>query len=461
MGKKKYSIGIVIIMCMLLIVQIIPVNALADSTKQSTDTFTGKLVYDPVVVSDSPDIDLETYMPTDVKNYSIDVKENSSCKITIECLSGNGYVQLAIGQGELEKGFYKDIYLSPGECENNVITEKLDKGTYNLQIALQNGFKTDSTIAYKMSIEYKTTVDGEISSENKNDEDSTIKISETNLEAVAGDTKWLHLLEDGTEIGSYDEEEALEIKWSSDDKEVATIDKYGELTPRKQGTCTITAKYKGMEYTCKITVKKTKFTIINKRINLKYGERKEVKFKSTPAYEGLYILPEEYETSNKKVAVFDFDNNEVIAKGNGTCKITFTFSNNQKASCTVTVGTPTFKQQLESQASYALDDLDITYNTKTYEYEADIYINNNKKKDVTYVEFAVYQYNKGDRIYKNNSDYQYNGTIAAQDLKIVYCSVGEKTKKVHACVKKVYYDDGSTWTNLLYSKWSKKYSNKF
>jgi Bacterial Ig-like domain (group 2). len=461
MGKKKYFICIVIVMCMLL-VQILPLNALADSKTQDTDVFTGKLIYDPVVDSDNPDIDLETYVPKDVKSYSMNLNENCSCKITIECLSGNGYAQLAIGQGELDKGFYQDIYLSPKECDNNVITEELDKGEYNLQIALQNGNKTDTAITYKMSIEYTASVDGETYSKDLVEENSEIKISDTSLDAVSGDIKWLHLIEDGMEIGSNDEEEAFEIKWSSDDKEVATIDKYGELTPRKQGICTITAKYKGTQYTCKVTVKKTKFSIVNEKINLNYNERKEVKFKSSPAYEGLYILPEEYETSNKKVAVFDFDNNEVIAKGKGNCKITFTFSNGQKASCTVTVGMPNFNQQLETQASYALDDLSITYNKKSYEYEADILIHNNKKKDATYIEFAVYQYdNKGERIYKSNSDYQYNGTIAAKDLKIVYCSVDANTKKVHACVTKVYYDDGSTWTNPLYSKWSKKYSNKY
>lgn len=48
---------------------------------------------------------------------------------------------------------------------------------------------------------------------------------------------------------------AKKVKWSSSKKSVATVSKSGTVKAKKAGKATITAKYKGKKYKCKVTVK--------------------------------------------------------------------------------------------------------------------------------------------------------------------------------------------------------------
>ena len=48
---------------------------------------------------------------------------------------------------------------------------------------------------------------------------------------------------------------AKKVKWSSSKKSVATVSKSGTVKAKKAGKATITAKYKGKKYRCKVTVK--------------------------------------------------------------------------------------------------------------------------------------------------------------------------------------------------------------
>ena len=47
---------------------------------------------------------------------------------------------------------------------------------------------------------------------------------------------------------------AKKVKWSSSKKSVATVSKSGTVKAKKAGKATITAKYKGKKYKCKVTV---------------------------------------------------------------------------------------------------------------------------------------------------------------------------------------------------------------
>lgn len=49
---------------------------------------------------------------------------------------------------------------------------------------------------------------------------------------------------------------AKKVKWSSNNKKVATVNKKGKVKAKKAGKAKIVAKYKGKKYTCKVTVKK-------------------------------------------------------------------------------------------------------------------------------------------------------------------------------------------------------------
>ena len=69
---------------------------------------------------------------------------------------------------------------------------------------------------------------------------------------------------------------ASKVKWSSSNKKVATVSKKGVVKAKKAGKTTITAKYKGRKYTCKIAVrKKAKSSAYNKLSSYlkKYGTK--------------------------------------------------------------------------------------------------------------------------------------------------------------------------------------------
>lgn len=48
---------------------------------------------------------------------------------------------------------------------------------------------------------------------------------------------------------------AADVKWSSSNKSIVTVTSKGKVTAKKAGSATITAKYDGKKYTCKVTVK--------------------------------------------------------------------------------------------------------------------------------------------------------------------------------------------------------------
>ena len=53
---------------------------------------------------------------------------------------------------------------------------------------------------------------------------------------------------------------ASKVKWTTSKKKVATVSKKGVVKAKNKGKATITAKYKGKKYKCKITVKKNSMT---------------------------------------------------------------------------------------------------------------------------------------------------------------------------------------------------------
>ncbi len=70
---------------------------------------------------------------------------------------------------------------------------------------------------------------------------------------------------------------ASKVKWSSSKKKVATVSKKGVVKAKKKGKTTVTAKYKGKKYKCKITVKaKTNNFSKLKNYLLKKGTKKPI-----------------------------------------------------------------------------------------------------------------------------------------------------------------------------------------
>ena len=77
-----------------------------------------------------------------------------------------------------------------------------------------------------------------------------VSISKTKLTLKKGKTATLKL----------NNAKASKVKWSSSNKNIATVSSKGVVTAKKAGTATITAKYSGKKYTCKVTVSKSAMT---------------------------------------------------------------------------------------------------------------------------------------------------------------------------------------------------------
>ena len=75
-----------------------------------------------------------------------------------------------------------------------------------------------------------------------------VKINATKKTIYVGDTFKLKL-KNAT---------ASKVKWSSSDKQLATVSTKGKVTGKKEGTVTITATYKGNSYTCVVKIKPIK-----------------------------------------------------------------------------------------------------------------------------------------------------------------------------------------------------------
>lgn len=68
---------------------------------------------------------------------------------------------------------------------------------------------------------------------------------------------------------------ADEVKWSSSNSNVASVNKSGVVVGKKKGTATINAKYDKKTYKCKVTVKVSKLTV--KSTTISVGHSKEVR----------------------------------------------------------------------------------------------------------------------------------------------------------------------------------------
>ena len=82
------------------------------------------------------------------------------------------------------------------------------------------------------------------------DAKSSISISSSKVTLKVGDKKTLKLK-------GVSSKKTKNITWKSSKKNIATVSSKGVVKAKKAGKCTITAKYSGNTYKCKVTVKKT------------------------------------------------------------------------------------------------------------------------------------------------------------------------------------------------------------
>lgn len=124
-------------------------------------------------------------------------------------------------------------------------------------------------------------------------------------------------------------------KWKSTSSRIASVNTYGKVTAKKEGSTHITAKVSGGEASCKVTVRKTEVSISNSSISLERGESFLLSVSSSTK------SPVTWKSSRKSIATID-DNGMVTAIKPGESIITATIDGS-KASCKVKVKFPTIK----------------------------------------------------------------------------------------------------------------------
>lgn len=167
-----------------------------------------------------------------------------------------------------------------------------------------------------------------------------------------------------------------------------------------------------------------------------------------------------WSSSDKKVATVD-KKGLVTAKKAGTATITAKLPSGKMDTCKITVPKVNLSDNLYNGQVYA----DYLYLENDYSHAIayfDIY--NKTKKKATYLTIDIYQYdNRGKRIKTSTySGHYLNDSIRAQGVREeTGWYVHPNTRKIRACVKKVWFSGGKTWTNPHHKAWAKKYARKY
>lgn len=102
-----------------------------------------------------------------------------------------------------------------------------------------------------------------------------IRISTSSIKLVVGKTKTVKLV-------GLTKNQSKKVKWKSNNKKIATVNKNGKITAKKSGKTTIIGTYKGKKYKCKVTVIYNSNSYINadKEITVNVGEKKQIYIKT-------------------------------------------------------------------------------------------------------------------------------------------------------------------------------------
>lgn len=133
-------------------------------------------------------------------------------------------------------------------------------------------------------------------------------------------------------------------KWSSSSSKIASVNSYGKVTAKKEGTATITAKLKNVEASCKVTVNKTTVTLNKTNITIERGE--SYTLSATTSNKSTVT----WKSSHKSVATVD-DKGNVTGLKPGETTITAT-ADGSKSTCKVKVKYPTVKLEKKKITLY-------------------------------------------------------------------------------------------------------------
>lgn len=146
-------------------------------------------------------------------------------------------------------------------------------------------------------------------------------------------------------------------KWTSSSSRIASVNTYGKVTAKKEGTATITAKVAGGEASCKVTVKKTEVSISKSVVTMERGE--SILLTATSSSKS----PITWRSSHKSIATVD-DNGMVLALKPGETTVTAS-SDGSRATCKVKVIYPTVKLDKKKVTLYRGQSIRLTANVSS------------------------------------------------------------------------------------------------
>ena len=170
------------------------------------------------------------YKPLSIKlNYSSkDLYENETVQLTA-MVSGNG----------------SGVTWS---SSNNAVAT-VSKGKVK---AIKKGTATITATVVLLGKKYSKTCTINVKSKNNTVNDASISLSKTSLTIQKGKSTTLKATVKG---------KSKTVTWKSSDKTIATVDKSGKVTGKKEGTATITATANGVSAKCKVTVINTDLSV--------------------------------------------------------------------------------------------------------------------------------------------------------------------------------------------------------
>lgn len=136
-------------------------------------------------------------------------------------------------------------------------------------------------------------------------------------------------------------------RYSSSKSAIAGVNTYGVVTGKKSGTCTITAKIKNAEASCKVTVEKSTITISQTTVSTENGETIQL---SASVSTGHDI---KWKSSSSAIASVD-ETGLVTAKKCGSTVISAT-ADGVSAKCRITVRKPKLTMKPSSLRLYPDD----------------------------------------------------------------------------------------------------------
>ena len=202
---------------------------------------------------------------------------------------------------------------------------------------------------------------------------------------------------------------AKKVKWTSSKKSIATVKK-GKITTKKAGKATITAKYKGKKYKCKLTVKGK---IINTSNTFKVYKNGTIKIWLVNGY-GIKVACKKWSTSNSGIASIN-SSGIITGKRVGTVTVTGVTNDGDYVRSKVNVLDP-FKALRDYITSYGKIDSDGDYRiNSTYtssdktQYSCFIYYQPAKNRFLftSYNGFVDVDEDKSYEYGYENSDYDY------------------------------------------------------